>query len=83
MAAGPACERCGACSYEGSHDGPAKCPFCRKFKKRGTREEIVATLRECEYVLYAAMGYIMGDSVATEDSIKAWIKETIERINEV
>lgn len=42
MSFGPACERCGCCSYEGSMDDqPVRCPFCSKPKRRGSREELV------------------------------------------
>lgn len=83
MSFGPACERCGCCSYEGSTDGPVKCPFCKKFKRRGSREEIVAVLKEAEHALYAATGFIIGQSIASKESILKWIRETVERINDV
>ncbi len=84
MAFGPACERCRACSYEGSTDKhPIRCPFCGKPKRRGSREELVSVLNEALHTLYAAAGYIGGVSICSEEQIKARIRETVEKINDI
>lgn len=82
----PPCERCGANSYEGSMDErPIKCPFCKKPKRRGSREEIVAALDKSKHALVMSAGFIMGASAPhmTKELAVKWIKETIELINDV
>lgn len=62
MTFGPACEHCGANSYEGSDTNP-RCPWCKKFKRRGTREGLVEALQ------YASVGL---------GALRTWIDEQLE-----
>ena len=83
MSFGPACERCGACSYEGSMDTqPVLCPWCRKPKRRGSREELVKLLNDSRHAMYAAVGFIAGQSVASKESILKWLTDTIKAVED-
>ena len=85
MSFGPACERCGACSYEGSMDRqPAVCPWCKKPKRRGSREELVKLLNDSRHAMYAAVGFLGGNgvSVATKESITKWLVDTIKAVED-
>jgi len=81
---GPACERCGANSREYEPDGdPPRCPFCRKHKRRGTREELLQALRECERVMLNAVGFLAGQSIMPPDMLKQRLVDAIERVQDV
>lgn len=83
MSFGPPCERCGACSYEGSMDRvPAICPWCKKPKRRGSREELVTLLNDARHAMYAAVGFIQGMSVASNESIVNWLVKTIKAVED-
>ena len=70
MSFGPACERCGANSYEGSMDErPIICPWCKKPKRRGSRQECVDLLQKADHVILNALGYIRGASIMNEEQI--------------
>ena len=81
---GPACERCGDCSYEGAMDSkPVECPWCKKPKRRGSREELVKVLYDAKHAMYAAVGFIQGGSVATKEGITKWLVDTIKAVEDV
>lgn len=40
-------------------------------------------LNDAKHTLYAAAGYIVGQSILDEDGIKARIRETVEKIEDV
>jgi hypothetical protein len=44
---GPACDWCGARSYDGAAENP-RCPWCHKVKNRGSRAALVEELRHVE-----------------------------------
>ena len=83
MSFGPACERCGACSYEGSMEPPTViCPWCKKPKRRGRREELVNLLNHAKHAMYAAVGYIEGTSVRSKESVVKWLVDTIKAVED-
>jgi len=83
MSFGPACERCGGNSYEPSMaERPIICPWCKKPKKRGSREELVSLLSEARHAMYAAVGFIQGQSIATKESICKRLAETVKAIED-
>lgn len=84
MSFGPACERCGGNSYEPSMiEGPPICPWCHKPKKRGSREEMVSVLNDAKHALYAAVGFIQGQSVSSKEAICKWLAKTVKAIEDV
>jgi hypothetical protein len=84
MSFGTACERCGGRSYEGSMDSvPAMCPWCNKPKRRGSREELVKVLGDAKHAMDAAVGFIKGQSVASEETITKWLVQSIKAIEDV
>ena len=78
----PACERCGGCSYDGSAEPPVRCPYCKKYKRRGSREELVQVLNDARHAMYAAVGFIAGQSVTTKASMTKWLVDTIKAIED-
>ena len=46
----PPCHRCGVGSYDGSNDNPV-CPWCRKRKYKGSKEELAEQVRKLREVL--------------------------------
>jgi hypothetical protein len=83
MSFGPACERCGGCSYEGPMDRvPVVCPWCKKPKRRGSREELVSLLNDARHALYAAVGFVNGMSVSSKESVTKWMVDTIKAIED-
>ena len=83
MTFGPACERCGANSYEGSEPEPVVCPFCRKPKRRGSRQELVKVLRRAQTTLAMCAGYLAGGSVASKESVQAEIRKSFKEIEDI
>ena len=66
MSFGPACERCGCNSYDGAMDHlPRVCPFCRRRKYRGWRDELCEALRRAQLAIAMATGFIVGGGVRT------------------
>ena len=83
MSFGPACERCGACSYEPSMEPhPIICPWCKKPKRRGSREELVKLLNDARHAMYAAVGYIEGASIRSKESMVKWLVDTIKAVED-
>lgn len=83
MSFGPACERCGACSYEGSMEQrPVICPWCKKPKRRGSREELVELLNKSRHAMYAAVGFLQGASVSSKEAIMKWLVDTIKAVED-
>lgn len=83
MSFGPACERCQGNSYEPSSERePIICPWCKKPKRRGSREELVKLLNDSKHAMYAAVGFIQGQSVATKESITKWLVDTIKAVED-
>lgn len=83
MSFGPACERCGANSYEGSQDEPVVCPFCRKPKRRGSRKELVDVLNRAKLALAMCAGFLAGGSVASKESVQKTIREAFKEIEDI
>lgn len=82
MSAGPPCERCGTNSYEpSSFDG--KCPFCRKHKRRGSREELIEVLADAKHCILAQAGFIGGVSLLNEEQMRNLVRETVKQIDDV
>lgn len=83
MSFGPACERCGANSREYEPDGgPPRCPFCRKYKQRGSREELVEALQAAEHAMLNAVGFLAGQSIMTKDALRRTLVETIKKVQD-
>lgn len=84
MSFGPACERCGGNSREYEPDGrPPRCPYCLKYKRRGTREELVEALRAAEHALLATVGHMAGQSILSAERVKELLIETIKKVQDV
>lgn len=83
MSFGPACDRCGGCSYEGSMDTqPAICPWCKKPKRRGSRKELLDLLSQAKHAMYAAVGFIAGQSAATKEGVTKWLVDAIKAVED-
>lgn len=71
MTFGPACERCGGCSYEGSMDPrPIRCPYCRKFKRRGSREELLEALAKAQHAITYAVWFVNNRRAPSGDDLQ-------------
>ena len=73
----PACERCGACSYDSSDDNP-RCPWCKRYKYLGSKEDMAEQIRKLREVCYAAVGHLAGTSVRTPESLKQWLVDVLK-----
>jgi ribosomal protein L37E len=73
------CERCGVNSWDGNQENP-KCPWCGKFKRRGSREELTQQIRQLREVALNALGFLAGMSIMGAEELKArlvtLVKET-------
>lgn len=84
MSFGPACERCGANSYEGSMDRqPVVCPFCKKPKRRGSREEIISVLCQTFTVLAAVRRELRGEGVVEKAILLTSVEQVLRDIGDV
>lgn len=83
MTFGPACERCGCNSYEGSQDEPVICPFCRKPKRRGSRKELVAVLNDAKLAMVGAVGFLVGASISSAEAVKTRLIECVKAIDDI
>lgn len=85
MTCGPACERCGTCSREDGTDWwrPPKCPFCCRFKQRGSRAELIDVLHKAQCTIAMCAGFISGNSVASKESVQEEIRKTFKLIEDV
>lgn len=72
----------GANSYEPSSERPPICPWCRKPKRRGSREDLVALIRKADSVILNALGFITGGSIMNQDQIKATLVEMHKEIQD-
>lgn len=73
----PECERCGANSYDGSDDNPI-CPWCKKRKYRGSKEELAEHIRKLREVCFAAVGFLAGQSIRTPESMRQWLVDVLK-----
>lgn len=73
----PACDRCGAGSYDGNSENP-RCPWCHRSKYLGSTAEMAEQIRKLREVAIAAVGFIAGASVRTPDSMKQWLVDVIK-----
>lgn len=75
------CERCGASSFEGGSDRDEFCPWCKRRKAAGSREEMAENIRRLREAVLMAIGFHAGVSIIKskeqlqEHLVKA-IKET-------
>jgi len=64
---------------------PRVCPFCRRRKYRGSRDELCEALRRAQLAIAMATGFIVGGgvSIATKESVLETLRKTWVEIDDL